>query len=292
MTTFQTDWVDAFSDAPFGGNGCAVVHDAASLSAETCMKFVRETSLVECTFIEASEKADFKVRYFLARSEIPFAGHPTVATVLSLLHREKVSSNKLTLETGAGIVGIEIDTSFDRPRVTMTQVAPTFGAVLEKSVIAKIGNISEGDIIAPPQIVSTGLPFTVVILKDHETLKSVTLNQPFLRKYLDAGAKLGLMEPFWATLEGMSEVGDTFSRLLLAEPGPSEDPFTGSATGALGAYLWAHDLIDDRNFIAEQGHWMDRPGMAQVQVLGPQKAISGVRVAGTGHVLMSGDLYL
>ena len=43
---FDVDWVDAFSDKPFGGNGCAVVHGGASLSAETATRFVRETTLV------------------------------------------------------------------------------------------------------------------------------------------------------------------------------------------------------------------------------------------------------
>ena len=37
---------------------------------------------------------------------------------------------------------------------------------------------------------------------------------------------------------------------------------------------------------------MGRPGQAQVQVLGAQRDIQGVRVTGTGHVLMSGELYL
>ncbi len=292
MTAYQIDWVDAFCDVPFGGNGCAVVHDAGDLSADVCMKFVQETSLVECTFLEPSLNADFKVRYFLASKEIPFAGHPTIATVMSLLHRDKLQSDTLTLETGAGVVHVEIDTAFDRPRIIMTQIAPVFGAELDVAMIAKIGNISPQDIIAPPQVVSTGLPFTIVILRDHDVLRSLRLDHALLDKYLDAGAKLNLMEPFWATLEGASEIGDTFSRLLLKQPGPVEDPFTGSATGALASYLWSRDLIEDRNFIAEQGHWLGRPGMAQVQVLGPQKAISGVRVAGSAHVLMSGTLYL
>jgi PhzF family phenazine biosynthesis protein len=99
-------------------------------------------------------------------------------------------------------------------------------------------------------------------------------------------------EPFWVTLQGATKIGDTFSRLLMAPPNPAEDPFTGSATGAMAAYLWHNAMIEDRNFIAEQGHWMGRPGQVQVQVLGPQKQIAGVRVAGTGHVLMSGSLFL
>ena len=100
------DWVDAFTDQPFGGNGCAVVHDAADLPAETCKAFTRETGLVECTFLEASDVADMKVRYFMADREIPFAGHPTVASVASMVDRGLAGAGALTLGTGAGIIPI------------------------------------------------------------------------------------------------------------------------------------------------------------------------------------------
>ena len=93
-----------------------------------------------------------------------------------------------------------------------------------------------------------------------------------------------------AVLQGATEAGDTFSRLLLAPPLPAEDPFTGSATGCMGAYLWHHGLIDSPRFTAEQGHWMARPGQGFVEVLGPRDAIEGVRVAGAGVVLMEGLL--
>jgi len=59
---YQFDWVDAFSERPFGGNGCAVVHDAGGMADDTCLAFVRETGLVECTFLEPSGLADIKIR--------------------------------------------------------------------------------------------------------------------------------------------------------------------------------------------------------------------------------------
>lgn len=289
---YQCDWIDAFTDQPFGGNGCAVVHDALDLADDTCAAFVRETSLTECTFVGPSQTADFRVRYFLASGEIPFAGHPTIATVLSLLHREKLSSTRITLETRAGIVPIELDQSFGQPRVIMTQNAPEFGPKVDPSHIAAIGGIEASDIIGVPQIVSTGLPFCIAVVTSHEVLSRITLQPKPLAAFQKAGAAIGVMEPFWVTLQGITEIGDTFSRLLMAPPNPAEDPFTGSATGAMAAYLWRNAMIDERSFIAEQGHWMGRPGQAQVQVLGPQKQIAGVRVAGTGHVLMSGSLFL
>lgn len=60
----------------------------------------------------------------------------------------------------------------------------------------------------------------------------------------------------------------------------------------MAAYLWSEGLIESPRFVAEQGHWMGRPGRAEVEVLGPRDAIEGVRVAGTGVVVMSGELRL
>ena len=85
---------------------------------------------------------------------------------------------------------------------------------------------------------------------------------------------------------------DAFSRQLLAPPSLPEDRLTGSATGCMAAYLWANGLMGGPRFIAEQGHWMGRAGRAEVEVLGPRDAISGVRVGGRAYVLMSGALSL
>ncbi|MEO0913330.1 MAG: PhzF family phenazine biosynthesis protein, partial [Pseudomonadota bacterium] len=101
----------------------------------------------------------------------------------------------------------------------------------------------------------------------------------------------GLMEPFLSVLEGAEE-GDIYSRLLLPPPLPAEDPFTGSANGCMGAYLWHEGLIESPRYTAEQGHGMGRPGRAEIEVLGPREAITGVRVGGAGVVLMSGELHL
>ena len=69
------DWVDAFTAVPFGGNGCAVVYDEGGLDPETCMTFVRETGLVECTFIGPSDVADVQFH-----SRIAFKVPPHVHT--------------------------------------------------------------------------------------------------------------------------------------------------------------------------------------------------------------------
>ncbi|WP_164658298.1 PhzF family phenazine biosynthesis protein [Tropicibacter sp. Alg240-R139] len=290
MSWYEFDWVDAFTDQAFGGNGCAVVHGGAHLAEDICTAYVRETSLVECTFIGPSEVADVKVRYFLASREIPFAGHPTIATVAAMRSRGLIEGDELVLETGAGLVPVRLNGD----EIEMTQVAPQFGDTLPIEMVARTVSLPPASIVAQPQIVSTGLPFCITVLRDHDAVKQAKLNVDAMRDMAASQGNAGtdMLEPFLVTLQGATEVGDTFSRLLLAPPNPPEDPFTGSATGAMAAYLWRQGLMEKETFTAEQGHGMGRPGQATVTRVGTPDDIIGVKVAGQGFVLMRGQVDL
>lgn len=291
---YSFDWVDAFADRPFGGNGCVVVHGADDVSLDDRMALVRETSLSECAYLVASDAADFGARYYLAGREIPMAGHPTIATVVSLVSRGKVElvagRASFTLEVGAGVLPIEVDTDIDGAlNVTMTQLRPEFKNSHEPVDIAAIYGLAMDDILGMPRTVSTGSPFGITVLKNKDALRRAVLDVDRLQAYVDS-ENGDFHEPFLVSLGGETLEGDVYSRLLLPPPMPAEDPFTGSATGCMAAYLWAEGLIISPRFVAEQGHWMGRPGRAEVEVLGPRDDISGVRVGGRGYVLMSGEL--
>ena len=150
LKSFEFDWVDAFTNKPFGGNGCAVVHGGAGLSMDTCLSYVRETSLVECTFTGPSDVADIKVRYFLASREIPFAGHPTIATVAAMRSRGLIGEGPLVLETLAGLVSIIVEGAI----IQMTQIAPEFGPKVPTDIVAAVGGLTLDDIVGEPQVVS------------------------------------------------------------------------------------------------------------------------------------------
>jgi trans-2,3-dihydro-3-hydroxyanthranilate isomerase len=49
-------------------------------------------------------------------------------------------------------------------------------------------------------------------------------------------------------------------------------------------------LISKPTFTAEQGHWLNRPGQASVEVVGPPDAIETVKVGGTAVTVMKGEL--
>ncbi|MEM7319151.1 MAG: PhzF family phenazine biosynthesis protein [Pseudomonadota bacterium] len=290
MSWFEFDWVDAFADRAFAGNGCSVVHGGAGLSEATCTAYVRETSLAECTFTGPSDVADIQVRYYLASREIPFAGHPTIATVAAMRSRGLASGSEMTLETGAGLVSV----TMDGEHIEMTQVAPEFGQFADPELVARAVGLSSDDIVSPPQMVSTGLPFCITVLRDQEALGQAVLNVEALSRLAETQGYSGadMYEPFLVTLGGATPAGDTYSRLLLAPPSLPEDPFTGSASGAMAAYLWRHGLMAKDRFVAEQGHGMGRPGQALVSRVGPVDEMTGIRVSGTGFVLMRGQVNL
>ena len=299
MTALAFDWIDAFTDTPFGGNPCAVVHDADAVPEARRTAFVRETGLVECAYVVESARADFGARYYLADRAIPMAGHPTVATVAALAARGRIDlaagPREITLEVGAGVLPVHVAPGEGGiPVVTMTQRAPEFGATHAPAEIAEIYGLSSDAVLGVPQTVSTGTPFCITVLRDHDALRRARLDPRLLDAFRrrDGRPDAGLMEPFLVTLQGATAGGDTFARLLLAPPSPPEDPFTGSATGCMAAYLWAQGLIDRPVLTAEQGHWMGRPGRARVEVLGPPEAVAGVRVGGAGVRIMEGTVTL
>lgn len=297
MSRFAFDWVDAFTDRAFGGNGCVVVHAAEGLSIADRLALVRETSLSECAFVVGSDVADFGARYYLADKEILMAGHPTVATVVSLVDRGLVPLTEgraaFTLEVGAGVLPITVERQHGKLNVVMTQAAPQFGRAFDPAEIAAMVSLGPEDILGTPQVVSTGSPFCITVLESKDALRRARLDTDLFYAMNPPGTPRGeVIEPFLVTLGGETEAGDTFSRLLLPPPMPAEDPFTGSATGCMAGYLWHHGLIETPRFVAEQGHWMGRPGRAEVEVLGPPAAPTGVRVGGQGYVLMRGELDL
>ncbi len=284
-------WVDAFTDRPLTGNPCAVVFDADEVPVETRLAFTRETRLSECAFLVASERADFGARYYLPSGEIAMAGHPTVATCAALDRAGLIGErDSFTLEIGAGVVEIGVERAGAAPRFTMTQYAPVFGARHDPATVAPLVGLAPEDIVATPRTVTTGGPrFCITLLRDLDALARARLDLAALEA---ARERVDFREPFLCVTQGFTPAGDTAARLMQAPPEPPEDPFTGSATGAMAAYLWAEGLIESPRFTAEQGHAMDRPGAAQVEVLGPPEAITGVRVGGSGVVLMHGTVWL
>ena len=288
--------VDAFADFPLGGNPCAVVFDSGDMSTERMQAIALEMNLSETAFVMESEMADFRVRYFTPTDEIPMAGHPTIATTYALVQSGMVELTgdvtSITLELNVGPITVEIFSSKGEvERIVMTQKKPAFVEVHESGNVLPIFNLSKKDLLEgfPIQTVSTGTPQLMIPLVNHDVLRKVSIDSHGLGAYRDAHYFFSV---HLFCLAGVTPAGNTFARHFSCPPGIFEDPFTGSATGGMGAYLWHHGLIESSRFIAEQGHWMNRPGQAFVEVVGPREEPVSVKVGGNAALVLRGEILM
>jgi trans-2,3-dihydro-3-hydroxyanthranilate isomerase len=288
--------VDAFTAAPLGGNPCAIIFDADDLSVETRLAIAREMNLSETAFVIRSDAADFGARYFTPAEEIPLAGHPTLATVFALIDagRLKLTGDLTTisLELRVGPIRVDIEAQAGVVmNIVMSQKKPQFLRTYAPEDVLPVFGLSAEDVLpgAPLQTVSTGTPQLMIPVRDLEALQRASLN-PAL--YGQLRARGDFFSPHLFCLRGVTEEGRTFARHFGTPPDLLEDPFTGSATGGMGAYLWRHRLLDSPTFIAEQGHWLRRPGRAGVEVVGPRDDIETVKVGGSAVTVLRGELVL
>ena len=286
--------IDAFTDHALGGNPCAVFFDTDALDDRTMQAIAREQNLSESAFVRKSEVADFAVRYFTPAEEIPLAGHPTIATSFALVEsgRVKVTGERtaLTLELKVGPIPVELYADRGAVRlIVMSQLRPRFLRTYDPREVLPAFGLDAGDALdgVPIQTVSTGTPQLMVPLRGLESLRRMTLDLARYRRLREAG---DFFSPHLFCLSGITPAGRTFARHPGVPPDAAEDPFTGSATGGMGAYLWHHGLIDAPTFTAEQGHWMLRPGRAIVEVIGSRDDIETVRVGGGAVTVIRGEM--
>lgn len=288
--------VDAFTSTPLQGNPCAVIFEADGLAEEQMLAVAREMNLSETAFVLASEQADVRARYFTPAAEIPLAGHPTIATLYALVETGRLpvadGATTVRLELEAGVIPVEVQVEKGRARqVIMSQLRPQFlASYAPAEVLPAFGmepEAARADL--PLQTVSTGTPQLMVPLREQEALRRAQIDPPAYRALKE---KADFFSVHLFCMQGFTPAGATSARHLGLPPEPPEDPFTGSATGNMGAYLWRYGLLREPIFVAEQGHWMHRPGQATVEVVGPRHDISTVRVGGEAVAVLEGELRL
>lgn len=305
MRTYCFHQIDVFTDRPLTGNALAVFPDAEGLDAREMQALAREMNLSETTFVFPSENATRHVRFFTPAAEIPLAGHPTIGTwwtmaELGRLDLPENGSIRITQETGAGVLPVEIDVTAGAPTtVVMTQARPEFGtqvADIEGLATALGGGLS---LIPPdhaPQVVSTALPQLMIPIRSLKELSALPVGgkggelADFLRR-------LGTDCAMCYSLETESPSATVHCRMFAPGLGVPEDPATGSAAGALGAYLVRHGIVEPRSGTAtvavEQGLEIGRPSWIEVQVsVGSNGEISAVRVGGKAVTVIDGEVRL
>jgi trans-2,3-dihydro-3-hydroxyanthranilate isomerase len=235
-------------------------------------------------------------RYFTPSEEIPLAGHPTIATIFALVETGRLALTgdvtHITLELKVGPIPIEIRARAGKvEQVIMSQKKPQFLRQYDPAEVLPIFGLQAKDALPGvlPQTVSTGTPQLMIAVRDLEVLRRIQVDVP---RYAAHRASGDWFCPHLFCVQGATAAGHTFARDFGLPPDTAEDPFTGSATGGMAAYLWRYGLIASPRFVAEQGHWMRRPGQAQVEVIGPPEDIETVRVGGPAVTVLRGSLEL
>jgi trans-2,3-dihydro-3-hydroxyanthranilate isomerase len=286
-------YVDAFTTKPFQGNPCAVVPEADGLTEQHMQLIARESNQPETAFVTASSRADFRVYYFTPQHKIPFAGHPTIATGYLLAEEGRIKPGDpsvVKFEFDIGPLPVEVYFSADGTpsRVVMTQPEPEFGREIDALEVGSCFDLEPAELRAglPAQVVSTGVPFLIVPVRNLEVLKKVGMNRPRLRGLLkDCGAAAA----FLFCLEGFSDEADTHARFFNPD-GTMEDPFTGSASGCMGAYVIDRGLKPGPELKIEQGHIMGRPGEGVLEIVRENDKIAGVRLGGSAVRTLDGTI--
>ena len=308
MPSYQFVQVDVFTNVPFGGNPLAVFPDAAGLTSQQMQQLALELNLSETTFVLPPEApgADFKVRIFTPKAELPFAGHPLVGTHWVLAHLGRVALaepvTEVTFELGVGLRTARLHVAGGGvTRVVTDHQAPQFLATASRAQLERLAAAFK---LAPTAILETGKPIQVVSTGFPQLfvpVRSLADVQGIDPLSVDAAAlgqvcsELGLPGADVAIfcLETVHADRDVHMRFVAPHHGIPEDPATGSASGGLVSYLVHHELIPATppltTIRTEQGIEMGRPSKVTVEVEGTAEAISMVRVSGDVVLVMEGE---
>jgi trans-2,3-dihydro-3-hydroxyanthranilate isomerase len=286
MDTRQALLVDAFTDEPLTGNPAGVVPDGDDLDDEQMQAIASELGASETAFLRSSEEADRAVRYFTPETEVDMCGHATIASHAYLYERDEIDAGEHTLETQAGILDIEVT---EDGGVWMTQNQPEIRRVdLEYDRVADalgvdVAALEDVGADLPLARSTTGLPFLVIPVNFLEHLGDL---DPDMAAIAELSREVDTAGVYAFTFDTLEQESTLHGRMFAPEAGVPEDPVTGTASGAVGAYLREFQAFDDLpdELIFEQGHFVDRPGTVYVRV-GAE-----IEVGGWAVTALDGDL--
>jgi len=264
--------VNAFTDEAFSGNPAGVVPEADGLSEERMQQIASELNDVsETAFItpDPGGEADIRLRFFTSTMEVDLCGHVTMAALFTLAWTGRITGRDeirtLRARTPVGILDLGLEFVGDELEwATMEQLAPEHapapGAEHAADVLGLPWNALTTDLEI--RCCSTGIWACFVPLTDLDQLARVQIQPELIQSLWPDNDEFSGVYAF-AFRDDKTTQGRFFSP---PKYGIFEDPVTGTASGALGAYLMAQGrLAETDQLIAHQGLEMGRPGRVRVQ---------------------------
>ncbi|WP_295559363.1 PhzF family phenazine biosynthesis protein [uncultured Hyphomicrobium sp.] len=294
--------LDVFTDQRFGGNPLAVVMGADDLSGELMQSIAREFNLSETVFVQTSTRPahSAKMRIFTPRSEIPFAGHPTIgtATLLAELNAPAHNGEKdalVILEQGIGTVrvgarfraGTAAFAEFDAPKLPA-----------EAGVLPPVDVVAAGLGLIPSEVgfenhkplcYAAGHTFAFVPVSSLEAIRRARVNGSHWEKAFEEQGVSGV----YVYTRQCEHTNSAFHvRMFAPQVGIPEDPATGSAAVGLAGLVHQFDGLPDGTHkrVVEQGYEMGRPSLIALTLVVASGKLTTVRIGGSSVRVSEGTL--
>lgn len=294
--------LDVFTDRRFGGNPLAVVLDADRLSGEQMQAIAGEFNLSETVFVQASERPahSAKIRIFTPRSEVPFAGHPTIGTATLLAELKAPIHNGeqdalIVLEQGIGTV---------RVGARVRAGSPAFAEFDAPKLPAEAGVLPPDDVLAAglglipseigfenhrPLCFAAGNTFAFVPVASIEAIRRARVNGAHWERGFE---QQGIVGVYLYTRQCEHTASAFHSRMFAPQVGIPEDPATGSAAVGLAGIVHHFDRLPDGTHrrIVEQGYEMGRPSQIVLTLVVDGGKLTTVRIGGSSVRVSEGTI--
>lgn len=266
MTEHSTPTIQrwaAFSRVSSGGNPAGVVLAADGLDDPRMQRIATDVGYAETAFVTGAGRAR-GIRYFSPVAEVPFCGHATIATAVALAETE--GDGVFAFATPVGEISITTRTHGGERTASFTSVEPYIEPLEDhalQAVLALIGaDRSHLDDRHPPMLAFAGNRHPLIVLSEGALFDDFAFDPGAARMLMDA-------EGWPATIIVLRDLGEGRwdARNIFPVGTLIEDPATGAAAAATGAYLRETGAITPPAQIEiTQGRHVGRPGVLVVDV--------------------------
>ena len=262
MSPIPFQQVDVFTTVPFKGNPVAVVLDGNRLSTEQMQAIANWTNLSETTFVCAATnaQADYRLRIFTPRSELPFAGHPSIGSAHAVLRNglKPKRAGHLIQECARGLVPLVVD--YGRLFLALPQPALREIALAQFAELAAALGIAM-DNVRSAATIDVGVAWITLQLADAAMVRRLQPDQARLRALTPTGVA-GVTVFGFAPANSRPEIE---VRSFAPAEGIAEDPVCGSGNGCVAALIRRDGMISAPTYTAAQGACLGREGRVEVR---------------------------
>lgn len=269
MPRFRYLQLDVFADRAGAGNPLGVVVDADGMDADAMQSFAAWTNLSETIFfLPPDARADYRIRIFTPRSELPFAGHPSVGAAWAALDLGLVpaTATHLVQQCAAGRLPVRVEGPA-QDRIVHVRAPGARRVVVDARHLALLDGVAGGLPLGnhPATLWNNGPAWWLLELVDAAAVRALKPDLPAIASLTTATGAVGLA----VFGRAAADAGHALVvRAFCPADNIPEDPVTGSANACIAAALHAAGTLPGRDgcYVASQGRELGRDGRVHVQV--------------------------